>query len=76
VARLYPQALGILPNTSYNPFARAPQKTPSSSVDNEWLLVRYLAINVLLLLRGRVAGICLPTRCVAMIGMSQYMCLI
>jgi hypothetical protein len=70
VAQLYPQALGywpttVLPNTSYNHFARTPRKTPSYIAQNACLLVRYLAIDVLLL-SACVAGMCLPTCCVAM----------
>jgi hypothetical protein len=36
----------LLPNTSYNNFARTIRKTPSSVVNNACLLVRYLAIRV------------------------------
>jgi hypothetical protein len=53
----------VLPNT-YNHSAWTPRKTPSSIVKNACLLVRYLAMDVLLL-RARVAGMCLPTRCLA-----------
>jgi hypothetical protein len=62
----YSASTYTLPNTSYNHFARTPQKTRSSVVKNACLLVRYLAMDVLLLLSARVAGICLPTRCLAM----------
>jgi hypothetical protein len=55
----------VLPNTSYNYFARIPRKTPSSIVQNASLLVRYLAVDVLLLLGACVAGMCLSTRCLA-----------
>jgi hypothetical protein len=54
----------VLPNTSYYPFARNPRKTPSSVVQNARLLVHYLARDVLLL-SACVAGLCLPTRCLA-----------
>jgi hypothetical protein len=48
----------VLPNTSYNHFARTTRKTPSSIVKNACLLVRYLAVDVLLLLRERVLWEC------------------
>jgi hypothetical protein len=62
----------VLLNTSYNYYARTTRKAPSSIVQNACLLVRYLAINVLLLLSACVAGMCLPTRCLAMGIMSHY----
>jgi hypothetical protein len=55
-----------MPNTSYNHFVRTPWNTPSSVVNNACLLVRYLAIDVLLLLSAFVARMCLPTRRLAM----------
>jgi hypothetical protein len=45
---------------------RTPRKTPFSIVWNAPLLVRYLAIDVRLLLSSCVTGMCLPTRCLAM----------
>jgi hypothetical protein len=39
---------------SYNTSARTPRKTPSSIVRDACLLVRYLSVEVLLLLRARV----------------------
>jgi hypothetical protein len=56
----------VLPNTSYNYFARIPRKTWSSIIHNECLVARYLTTDVLLLFRARVVGICLPTRCLTM----------
>jgi hypothetical protein len=50
---------------SYKSSARTPRKTLSSVVKNACLLVRYLAIDILLL-NACVAGMCLPTRCLAM----------
>jgi hypothetical protein len=55
-----------LPNTFYNHSAWTPWKTPSSTVKNSCLLVRYLAMDVLILSRERVVGMCLPTRCLTM----------
>jgi hypothetical protein len=67
---LYPPGTGwpgctLLPNTSYNHFARTPRKTLSSVFRNAHLPVCYLAIRVLLLLNACVAGMCSPTRCLA-----------
>jgi hypothetical protein len=42
----------------YNPSARTPRITPSSIVKNACLLVRYLAMNVLLLSRALVLREC------------------
>jgi hypothetical protein len=56
----------VLANTSYNYFARTPRKTSSSAVKNACLLVSYVAMDVLLLLSARVAGMCLSSRCLAM----------
>jgi hypothetical protein len=55
----------VLPEASYNHFARTPRKTPSSVVQNACLLVRYIAVDVLLLLSACVAEMFLPTRCLA-----------
>jgi hypothetical protein len=70
VARLYPQILGsisvasydsqgsttpVLPNTSYNHFARTTRKTPSCIVQNACLLV-LLAMDGFQLLNAFVAG--------------------
>jgi hypothetical protein len=65
----------FLPNTSYNHFARAIRKTPSSIVHNACLLARYLAVDVLLLLSACIAGMYLPTRCLAM-GIHVTLCYI
>jgi hypothetical protein len=43
---------------SYNPSALTPRKTPSYILKDACLRVRYLAMNVLLLLFARVEGIC------------------
>jgi hypothetical protein len=51
---------------SYNFSAQTPRKTPSSFVKNACLLVRYLAMDVLLLLRAYASVMCLPSRCLAM----------
>jgi hypothetical protein len=48
----------VLPNTSYNHFARTPWKTPSSIINNVYLLVPYLATDVLLLSRACVFWEC------------------
>jgi hypothetical protein len=61
----------VLPNTSYNHFARTPWKT-SSIVQNACLLVRYLSMY-LLLLSACVAGMYLPTLCLAM-GIQVTVC--
>jgi hypothetical protein len=53
----------VLPNTSCSHFEGTPWKTPSSIVQNSCLLVRYLAMDVLLLLSAYVAGMCLSARC-------------
>jgi hypothetical protein len=58
--------MSVLVNTSYNHFARTPRKTPSSVVQNACLLVRYLSMDVLLLLSVFLAGVCLQNRCLAM----------
>jgi hypothetical protein len=50
----------------YNPSARTSWKTPSSIVKEAYLLVRYPAMDALLLWRARVLRECLPTRCLAM----------
>jgi hypothetical protein len=47
-------------------FSRTPRKTPSSIVQNACLLIRYLEMDVLLFRAFTSAGICLPTRCLAM----------
>jgi hypothetical protein len=39
----------VLTKTSYNHFARTSRKTPSSVVQNAWLLVHYLAMDCLCL---------------------------
>jgi hypothetical protein len=52
--------------TSYNLPARTPRKSPSSVVKNSYLLGRYLAMNVLLLLTAYASGTSLPSRCLAM----------
>jgi hypothetical protein len=54
---------------SYKSSARTPRKTQSTVVDNVCLLVRYLAMDVLLLLRVYSLGMCLPSRCLA-VGIS------
>jgi hypothetical protein len=55
----------LLTVPTYNSSARTPPKTPSSIVKNACLLVRYLAMDILLL--GSLSlGMCLPTRCLAM----------
>jgi hypothetical protein len=59
-------AFTVLPNTSYNHFARTPPKTQSSVAQNARLPVCYLAIDVILLLSAYIAGICLPIRYLAM----------
>jgi hypothetical protein len=46
--RCTPSILSTVP--SYNSSARTPRKTPSSLVNNACLLVRYIAMNILLLL--------------------------
>jgi hypothetical protein len=56
----------VLPNTYYNYFAQTPRKTPSSVAQNARLPIRYLAIDDLLL-SACVAGMCLPSRCLAMV---------
>jgi hypothetical protein len=67
----------VLPNTSYNHFARTPRKTPFSVVQNACLLVRYLAMDVLLFLGAYVAGMSLPPRCLAMgIHVTILSCLV
>jgi hypothetical protein len=45
---------------------RTPRKTPFYVIKDAYLLVRCLATGVLLLRAGCVAGMCLPTRCLAM----------
>jgi hypothetical protein len=47
---------------SYNSSARIPRKAPSSVLMNACLLVRYLAMDVLLL-RAYASGMCLLSRC-------------
>jgi hypothetical protein len=59
----------LLPVPSYNSSVRTRRETPSSVVKNVCLLVRYLATDVLLLLR-----MCLPGRCLAM-GMCATICM-
>jgi hypothetical protein len=49
----------------YNSSARAPRKRRSSVVKNACLLSRYLAVDVLLLLRAYAFGVCLLSRCLA-----------
>jgi hypothetical protein len=61
----------LLTVPSYNSLVRTPRKTPSSVFMNAFLLVRYLAMDVLFL-SAFVAGMCLPTRCLAMVYTSQY----
>jgi hypothetical protein len=56
----------VLPNTSYNHFARTPRKAPFSVVKNTCLPARYLAMDVLLLLSACAAGMCFPCSCLAM----------
>jgi hypothetical protein len=50
---------------SYNSMARTPRKTPSSVVNNACLLVRYIAMDVLLL-RSYASRTFLSSRCLAM----------
>jgi hypothetical protein len=54
----------LLTVPSYNFSAQTPRKTPSSVVNSTCLLVRYLAMDVLLL--SLTSGMCLPSRCLAM----------
>jgi hypothetical protein len=68
----------LLTVPSYNSSARIPQETPSSVVKNACLLLRYLAVDVLLL-RADASVMRLPIRCLAM-GMcvtllSSHVCL-
>jgi hypothetical protein len=51
--------------SSYNSTARTPRKTPSFVVKSAYLLVHYLAVEVLLL-SACVTETCLPTRSLAM----------
>jgi hypothetical protein len=62
----YRLRFSILPNTSHNHFSRTPQETPSSIVKEACLLVRYLAVDVLIFRAFPSAGMCLPSRCLAM----------
>jgi hypothetical protein len=64
LAELTPSRL--LTVLSYNPSAQAPQKAPSSVVNDACLLVRCLTIDVLLFRAFASAGMCLPTRFLAM----------
>jgi hypothetical protein len=50
----------------YNHFARTPEKTPSFIVNKLCLLIPCLAVDVLLLSEFAFAGMCLPSRCLAM----------
>jgi hypothetical protein len=61
--RCTPSRLLTLP--FYNFSARTPRKT-SSVIKNACLLVRYLALDVLLLLSAYASGMCLPSRCLVM----------
>jgi hypothetical protein len=67
----------VLSSTFYNHFARTARKTSSSIMQNECLLVRHLAVDVLLLLGALVAGMHLPPRCLAMgIHLTILSCLL
>jgi hypothetical protein len=57
VSKLDPSLPFILLNTFYNHFARITQK--------EFLLIRFLVIDVLLLRSFTSAGMCLPSPCLA-----------
>jgi hypothetical protein len=57
----------------YNSSAWTPRKAPSSFVKNACLLVRYLAMDGLLLLRTYSSGMFLPSRCLAMGYASHYL---
>jgi hypothetical protein len=55
-----------------NTSAQTPQKTLSSFVKNEYLLVHYLAMDALLLLRAYASGRCLLSRCLANIFFLSF----
>jgi hypothetical protein len=55
----------MLPTLPYNHIALTPRKT-SSIVKEVCLLIRCLAIDALLLSEFASAGMCLPSRCLAM----------
>jgi hypothetical protein len=61
----------------YNASARTTKKSPYSVVKNVYLLVRYLAMNVVLL-KAHASGTCLLSSCVAMgiyVTICVYVCM-
>jgi hypothetical protein len=57
----------LLTVSSYNSSSRTQRKTQFYVYKNARLSVRYLAMDVLLLLSAYSSGICLPSRCLAMV---------
>jgi hypothetical protein len=53
----------LLTVSTYNSSSRTPRKTPSSFVKNSCFLVRYLATDILPLLRAYASVMCFPSHC-------------